>query len=231
VTQPPRTPAAAFRSILDATHAAESARWELVNDTPCVSTYGETAAERLEAFTRLALLDLSPLPRFGLKGGNTQAWFTSRNVRVGDLPNRAYPQLDGSLVARLSARECLILADPLKPDLSADHDYFTPGRDCYPIRRQDTHYWFALTGDRAPPTLAKLCGVNFDPPDFANHLVAQTLVAGTSVIVVRNDIHPTLCYYLLGDSSCTAFMWACLVDAIREHEGRKLGIQALRQSP
>jgi sarcosine oxidase subunit gamma len=228
MNQPQRTQPTAFRSILEAAHDGASARWELVNYSRVVSTYGETELERKQAFKQLAVLDLSPLPRFGLKGLNTSAWLANHDVNIGDTPNWAYPQNDGCLVARLSQRELLFLCDPAHPSMAADHQYFTPGRDCYTIRRQDTHYWFALSGTMAPPMLAKLCGVNFAPPAFANHRVAQTQVAGTSAIVVRHDLRETLAYYLLGDSACSTFMWTCLVDAMQEYDGRMLGMLALR---
>ena len=228
MSQPQRTEPTAFRSILEEEHDGAAAQWEIVNNSRVVSTYGETELERGQAFNRLALLDLSPLPRFGLKGLNTSAWLASQNFSVAEVPNEAYPQRDGCLVARLSQRELLFLCDPAHPSMSADHPYFTPGRDCYMIRRQDTHYWFALSGAMAPPMLAKLCGVNFASPAFANHRVAQTQVAGTSAIVVRHDMRETPAYYLLGDNACTTFMWNCLVDAMQEYDGRMLGVLALR---
>jgi sarcosine oxidase subunit gamma len=228
MSQAPHTDTRAFRSILEATHNGAGAQWEVTDNRRVVATYGETELERGQAFRRLGLLDLSPLPRFGLKGVNTTAWLAGRDVVVGDAPNQAYPQGDGSLVARLSQRELLFLCDPAHPSIAADHLYFTPGRDCYTIRRQDTHYWFALSGAMAPPMLAKLCGVNFAPSSFANHQVAQTQLAGTNAIVVRHDLRETLAYCLLGDSACSAFMWNCLVDAMHEYGGRRLGAQALR---
>ncbi len=181
-----------------------------------------------KTFSGLTLQDFSALPRFGLKGINMQAWLRERQYTVGGDSNRAYPQNDGCLVARLSPRELLFLCDPEHPVLSVDLDYFTPGRDCYPIRRQDSHYWFAISGKDGPTMLAKLCGVNFEADLFDNHRVAQTQVASTSAIVMRKDIQETLCYYLLGDNSTSAYMWGCLMDAIEEFGGRVSGTQAIR---
>jgi len=187
-----------------------------------------SAQERNQAFSGMTLQDLSAIPRFGLKGINMQAWLNAHNYCVGDESNKAYPQDDGCLVARLSPRELLFMCDPEHPVLSVDLDYFTPGRDGYPIRRQDSHYWFAISGKDGPTMLAKLCGVNFEADLFDNHRVAQTQVARTSTIVQRKDILETLCYYLLGDSSTSAYMWGCLMDAIQEFGGRVLGTQAIR---
>ena len=168
-----------------------------------------------ERMSKLTLNDLSALPRFGLKGIATEGWLDERAYKIGEQSNQAYLQHDGCLVARLSASELLFLCDPQDPKLNLDHDYFSPGRDCYPIRRRDSHYWFSITGEQAPSMLAKLCGVNFDLRAFANHRVAQTQVARTSAIVLRNDIQETPGFYLLGDNSCVVYLWECLQDAMR----------------
>ena len=99
---------------------------------------------------------------------------------------------------------------------------------CYAVRRQDSHYWFALTGASSPSTFAKLCSVDLSPDHFADHAVAQTSVARTSAVIVRHDINGTLCYYLLGDSSTILYIWTCLTDAMNEFDGQVLGARALK---
>jgi sarcosine oxidase subunit gamma len=168
--------------------------------------------------SRIELQDHSALPRFGLKGISTQSWLDDHSYCVGELSNQAYPQADGCIAARLSPRELLFVCDPEHPRLSLNPDYSSPGRECYMIRRQDSHYWFSITGSESSSMLAKLCGVNLDPANFANFQVAQTQLAGTSVILLRKDSDETLAYYLLGDSSYFAYMKACLQDAMREYE-------------
>lgn len=224
---PPQSLANVFRSPLDAAHSASGARWHTDDTIHVVADYGETELERRQAFGHLALLDLSPLPRFGLKGTAIQTWLADRAFVVGPIPNLAYEQEDGCLAARLSKKELLFLCQPAQPGMFIQYDYFSPGRDCYVIRRRDTHYWFALTGEKASTLLAKLCGVDFSPCAFANHQVAQTQVARTSAIVVRSDVQETPCYYLLGDNSYCTYMWACLLDAMQEYEGSMLGTRAI----
>ncbi len=70
--------------------------------------------------------------------------------------------------------------------------------------------------------LAKLCGMNLFPGEFANHSVAQTSVARTSAIVVRHAMEGVSCNYLLGESSTILYMWNCLIDAMREFDGQAL---------
>jgi sarcosine oxidase gamma subunit len=74
--------------------------------------------------------------------------------------------------------------------------------------------------------LAKLCGIDFSPARFANHRVAQTRVAATGAIVVRNDKPNDCCYYLLGDQSYAQYMMNCLRDAMQEFGGIEAGVEA-----
>jgi sarcosine oxidase subunit gamma len=178
---------------------------------------------------RIALVDLATLPRFGMKGVATRPWIEEQGYHIGNESNMAYPQDNGSLVARLSPAELLFLSDPLNPKMNHDHDYFGPGRDCYFIRRQDSHYWFAIIGQQSDTMLAKLCGVDFNQESFANHLVAQTRVAGTSAIVIRHTIEDRLCYYILGDRSYTEFMRESLMDAMFEFDGLEMTRDAIAQ--
>ena len=148
-------------------------------------------------------------------------------TQLGAASNRAYAQHDGVLIARLSPAELMLLSNPLDPSLGAMTDSREATYRCYAVRRQDSHYWFALTGACSPATFAKLCSVDLSPDYFADHTVAQTSVARTSAIIVRHDINGTLCYYLLGDSSTIRYMRACLTDAMCEFDGQILGVQAL----
>ena len=138
-------------------------------------------------------------------------------MRLVQESNRAYLQSDGTLVARLSPGELLLLADPFVPSdemmvFSLEDDY-----QCYSVRRQDSHYWFSLAGALCSDMFAKLCGVDLSGANFPNHSIAQTSVARTSAIIVRHDSGYTPCYHLLGESSTSRYMWSCLVDALNEY--------------
>ncbi len=177
--------------------------------------------------SKIALVDLSTLPRSGMKGSHLPKWIDSNDYGVGEDSNRAYEQRDGVLIARLSPGELLLLSSPTNPSISALTTAPNANYRCYPVRRQDSHYWFSLTGARCPEMFAKLCAVDLSPDAFDNHSVAQTSVAKTSAIILRHDIKDMLCYYLLGDSSTMLYMWTCLVDAMKEFDGQTLGLRAL----
>ena len=172
--------------------------------------------------SEISLIDLSPLPRDGIKGKELSKWIDFRAYDVGAASNYAYPQIDGVLVARLSPSEILLLSDPADPAVALMTNSLEATYKCYPVRRQDSHYWFAIAGSRSPAMFAKLCGVNISPDVFADGQVAQTSVARTSSVIVRHDIDGVLSYYLLGDSSMSLYMWNCIVDAMREFDGKIL---------
>ena len=174
--------------------------------------------------SKIALVDLSTLARAGMKGSHLQKWIDANDYAVGEDSNRAYEQRDGVLIARLSPGELLLLSSPASPSISALTSVPDANYRCYPVRRQDSHYWFSLTGPCCPEMFAKLCAVDLSPDVFDNHSVAQTSVAKTSAIILRHDSKDMQCHYLLGDSSTTLYMWACLVDAMKEFDGQVLGL-------
>ncbi len=175
-----------------------------------------------QSSSELTLTDLSSLPRAGMKGKDLSHWVKSQDYEVGAESNCSYLQDDGVLVARLSPGELLLLSNPADPKTDATTNSPEATYTCYPVHRQDSHYWFAIKGARAPEMFAKLCAVNLSPEIFANRSVAQTSVARTSAVIVRHDIEDELCYYLLGDSSTVLYMRNCLIDAMSEFNGQCL---------
>lgn len=219
-----------YRSLLDTQHKLASAHWQHHGEIRVISHYGETSGQQEQALKQLACMDLSPLPRYGLKGSDINSSLEERGLRVGAESNRAHLQSDGSLVARLAPAELLILADPLQARFAITPAAFPDHYGCYRVSRQDSHYWFAIFGESSSEMLAKLCGVDFNPSTFDNHQLAQTQVARTSAVVVRHDFRLNPAYYLLGDSSSITYMWQCLQAAMLEFEGQFIGMQALTHS-
>ena len=68
------------------------------------------AAARIIGVTGLKLADLSLIPRWGLKGRDAFAWLAGQGAGVPTRDNVAERQRDGSLIARLSPGEALVLA-------------------------------------------------------------------------------------------------------------------------
>jgi len=216
-----------YHSLLATEQNARGARWQEIAGNSVITDFGESDVERERAFSLLSLIDLSPLPRTGVKGSDLSQWAESKPYDVGAESNRAYAQRDGILIARLSPGELMLLSDTADPSTDKLTNRLDATYQCYPVQRQNSHYWLAVTGAHSPAMFAKLCGVDLSPNNFADHAVAQTSVARTSAIIVRHDIKDVLCYYLLGDSSTILYMWTCVVDAMNEFDGQILGLRAL----
>ncbi|MFQ6006404.1 MAG: sarcosine oxidase [Woeseia sp.] len=219
------------RSQLYRRHLDSNARFEEFAGAAVVANYADPRDESLQA-ARLALADLSTLPRTGFKGAGAPAWLENRQAKVPQLSNEACRQDDGSLVARLSNEELLILGDltsaaTLATILQDEWSVDTTNR-VYPLPRGDSHCWLALTGEQASETLAKICGVDLRTHKFAELEIAQTTVAQVSAVIVRADLGTTPCFFILCDVSATEYLWDAILDAMSEFDGTPVGIMALR---
>ena len=193
---------------------------------------GKAAVTEIAIAKKLALADLSPLPRTGYKGAGAPQWLRAQGLSLPDKPNKAVRQDSGALVAALSWEEHLILGR-----LDTDNDDFAvldqswsldKAPRCYVLPRRDSHCWFALTGRHVSATLAKLCGVDMRLSKFADGSIAQTSLARINIVVIRNDLGTTPTFYLLADSASADYLWPCLIDAMNEFGGVPVGLAALR---
>jgi sarcosine oxidase, subunit gamma len=183
---------------------------------------------------RLGLADLSLLPRTGFKGKNALPALEGRGLALVGEPNRAFRQTNGGLAAVLAMTEVLILA-PVSGDGTQigalESTWSIDGADgCYLAPRQDSHFWFALTGAQAGAMFAKICGVDLRLDRFADLSIAQTSVARSNCVVIRADLGALPAFHLLGDSASADYMWDCLLDAIAEFSGRPVGLAALQKA-
>jgi len=176
----------------------------------------------------VVLSDLSPFARIGFKGADTPHWLTTQGLFFTEAPNQATRQADGSLVARLSAGEFLILSQPgdnggWVAALDAAWSWASEAGLCFPLPRQDSHAWFHLRGEAVPQMFAKLCGVDLRRHVFADGAIAQTSVARTNGIIIRDGED----YHLLADSASAEYLWDCLIDAMGEFDGSIVGAASL----
>ena len=176
----------------------------------------------------LRLVDLSVVPRWGLKGRDALPWLGRHDAATPSANNLATRQQDGTLIARLSPAEALILASPVHGGslLAPAIDAMAAAGEgaCYPVPRRDSHCWFLLMGDEAPNLLARLCAVDLSAGVFADFGVAQTSLAGLSTIIIRNDL-AGLAFFLLADSASAEYLWDCLLDAMTEFAGVVCGAE------
>lgn len=208
---------------------ADGARFAEICGAAVAANYGRD--DEHDTLRRAGLIDLSPLPRAGLKGAEALAWARARGLRVPDANNRCEAQ-DGALVARLSDRELLVLDDPAAPGKQCDALAEACARDkpprCFHVPRRASHAWFVVAGEHAPELFAKICAVDQRADKFAPGAVAQTVAARVGAIVIRRDAGATPVRHLLCESASADYMWSCLKDAASEYGGAPVGCDALR---
>ena len=186
----------------------------------------------------LSLCDLSGLARLGFKGPGATEWLSTQGLQIPTQSNRAIRQQDGLLLAKLAPNEALLLDDLDRPSqlMETLMDRWQAATEApsvrgFPVSRQDSHAWFAVTGTQAPATLAKLCAVDLRPNAFPQLQVAQTSIARLNAIVIRDDLPDFPVYHLLADLAASEYWWDCLLDAGLEHDVRVVGLGALRRGP
>ena len=170
-----------------------------------------------------SLTDLTDLSRVGFRGAHSAEYLRSRGFALPDAPNRAVTQADGSLVARLSQSEYLLLGSPEdQGQRLADEEarWELDHQANYLLPRQDSHAWFQLTGDNPSEVMAKLCGVDLSLQAFGPGAVAQTSAARINVIVINAGSARQASLHILCDRASQAYFQEALLDAMEEFKAR-----------
>jgi sarcosine oxidase subunit gamma len=157
-------------------------------------------------------------------------WLSSRGAPLGSESNRAYPVSGGVLAGRLAPGEVLLLSslDGNGETIAGFEQAWTYELgNVWPVPRRDASFWFLVSGADSPTMFAKICGVDLRQKSFRNHSIAQTSVARTNCIVLRDDLERVPAYHLLGDSASAGFMWSSVLDAMQEFGGMPVGLDAL----
>jgi sarcosine oxidase subunit gamma len=218
------------RSFVHRRLVAHGARFTEIGGGLVALDYGE---QDETAAARLGLADLSLLPRTGFKGRKVIPALEAQGIEL-TVPNQAVRQANGALAAVLAMTEVLILAPLSGADSqirALERGWSLDRADgCYLAPRQDSHFWFALTGEKTGEALAKVCGVDLRLSRFADLGIAQTSVARSNCVVMRADLGALPTFHLLGDSASAGYMWDCLLDAMAEFGGRPVGLAVLQRA-
>lgn len=172
-----------------------------------------------EMAAAVTLLDLIDRPRVGFRGARSAAFLQGRGFSLPDAPNQALAQADGSLVARLSFTEYLLLggADDVGARIAAEEaDWRMDASGNYLLPRQDSHAWLQLSGVAIASLLAKLCGVDLSATVFAPGAVAQTSAARINVIVINSGSPAQPRFEILFDRASLHYFKAAMADAMAE---------------
>lgn len=223
------------RSFLYRKLVAAGANFGEVGGAAVARDFGDPEGEAATA-RRLGLADISVLPHTGFKGAGVVDWLRGQGVEVSEEPNWAPRQEGGGLAVRQAVAEVMILGDlsgaggwpeRLKAAWWAEPVPPESPRG-FPMPRDETHAWLAVTGAQAAAMFAKICGVDLRPHAFPQGRVAQTSVARLNGVIVRDDRGEVPFYHLLADCAAAEYLWDCLLDAMAEFDGRPVGLDALR---
>lgn len=224
------------RSPLYRWHLGQGACFIQQNNAAIVANYangnsGDLARES-DQVRSSALIDLTPLMRVGFKGAGTVSAFEAANFPLPAQANRACDGPNGSIIARLSQQEILIL-DSINVVSGEDSRFrktwnALPSGNTFLLERADSHAWFALSGHHASEVLSKVCAIDMRLHKFADYEIAQTSVARANSIVIRVDQSGVPCFFVLCDLSASEFLWEGILDAMAEFKGRAAGVMALQ---
>jgi len=174
-------------------------------------------ATREDDNTRLR--DCSHQARVGFRGRHVAWYLQQQGFTLPDRPNQALWQADGSLVARLSQTEYLLLSSsPASQQRiqQLEQTWQMSELACYLLPRQDTHAWLALRGAHLAEIMAKLCAVDLSAAPFAAGAIAQTSVARANALVINASQQQDAQFWLLVDFSMAHYFWDVLQDASAE---------------
>jgi len=210
------------RSPLHAWFSEQGATFTDIGDAAVVSGFPDREAPPL------GLLDLTPLPRTGVKGRRALAWLAEVGWPVPGTNNTSVVTASAQRVARLADGEALILS-AIAGDAGRVRELADaiPGAGAWPVARRDGSCWFLLAGDAAVDCLQKLCGIDLRPERFPADAVAQTSVARTNAVLIRDAALPRPAFHILADSASTGWFHAALLDAMAEFDGAPMGVDEL----
>ncbi|BGE66938.1 TPA: sarcosine oxidase [Pseudomonas aeruginosa] len=184
----------------------------------------------LNPIERCALIDLTELPRVGFRGIDAAAFLNQRGYQLPEAPNRALTQEDGSLVARLSQTEYLLLGsltDRGERIAAEESGWQLSEQGNYLLPRQDSHAWLQLSGRHVAEVMAKVCGVDLRPDTFPVGAVAQTSAARLNVIVINAGTGELPRFHILCDRASLEYFHGAMLDAMHEFGGQPVGQEAL----
>jgi hypothetical protein len=175
-------------------------------------TSGATSKDTAKA-ARLAIVDLSPRARTGIKGPGAANWLAALGLPLPATPNSWLP-IEGGLIARLGTSEYLIEATPAVVEQIMQ----TPrSAGVYPVLRQDA--CLQLSGSALSQLLRQVCNINFATLDLSTSPVVLTSMAGVGVTVLPEMADGSVSYRVWCDGTYGIYLWQTLGTIAQELGG------------
>ncbi len=172
---------------------------------------------------RLALADLSCLPRLGLKGAGVSAWLGENGLKTAEALYAVTPIEDHGILVRID-REEVVLEDGLQGQVVARiRDRLSanpPG--VYRVERQEAS--FLLVGSRTIQVLRQTCGHHFRE---SKGQVVLSRVAGVSCRLLPVELSGIAGLRIWLDPSYSVYLWETLLGIVREDGGDAVGLGCL----
>ena len=192
--------------------------WRDCGDAQIVWQYGSHSVAT--AARTLALCDLSPLAKLGVKGLQASAWLRQQTT---PLPERVFDSLhleDGGTVVKLGNDEFFLesgLEGSILPQLDINLGQGQPG-----VTRVERHEaTFLLTGSRALDVLAQTCAINF--LELPTNRLVMTRVAGVNCSILPEEVDDIPLYRLWVDPTYAAALWESVEQISNELGGQLVG--------
>lgn len=134
------------------------------------------------------ILDLSAVPRLGIRGPGTAEWL-SRHGKPLTAQTDAVQRMGPLALVPLGAEEVVILPDPADPTpLLSLRDVWrqSAGPKGFDAYRDETWAWFRLTGPAAETALPLLTALDTRSTAFPLGAVAQTRAMHMDAVILRS---------------------------------------------
>jgi len=179
--------------------------------------------EAARALETVALVDLSCLPRFGVKGPRAEAALRELGVPVPAEANAWSPLEGGGLAARLGRSEFLLEDGPAGTTVPKGIEALGAGAPgVYPVPRQDLAV--ALVGPMVGSLWEQTCSFDLRAFDAEPQRTVMTMMIGVSVTVVRRDIGGRPGFRIWCDGTLGPYVFKTLLGIAGELGGGIAGI-------
>jgi len=166
----------------------------------------------------IKLQDGTAFSRVGFRGQGVERFLVDQGLAVPSAPNQSVLSDTGLVILRLSKTEFWILdIDNAQDEIIEALELASKGlSQVYRLYCQHSHAFFVLAGKDLSNMFAKICGVDLSEGAFSVTSIAQTSVARTNAIVVRQDKNGEEVFLLLSDLASSQYLWDAIVDASKE---------------
>lgn len=113
----------------------------------------------------------------------------------------------------LGENEALLLDPNGRADLWSFETGAPLAPQVFPLPRAEGTFWITIEGRDAPAMFAMVCGVNLARRAFGDLHVAQTMVAKSAAIIIRDGTVGDEGFHVLGDISLASYLVRQLLDA------------------